>query len=71
MPNNTAFANALLVALQRQRNAAQDLCAKAEANNAVFEADNARLAAENAELREKAKSLLEPDPEPDPEPDGR
>ncbi len=55
MPDNNAFANALLAALQRQRNAAQDLCARAEANVAVLEEDNARLAAENAKLREGPK----------------
>lgn len=53
MAGGSDFANALLAALQRQRNGAQDLCAKAEANIDVLEADNARLAAENAKMREQ------------------
>ncbi len=55
MADNSAFGNAILAVLQRQRNTAQDLCAKAEANIAVLEADNARLAAENAKWREETK----------------
>ena len=59
MADNNGYANALLVVLQRQRNGAQDLCARAEANIAVLEADNARLAAENAKLREETQAKEE------------
>ena len=55
MADTSAFGNALLTVLQRQRNTAQDQYAQAEANISVLEADNARLAAENAKLREEAK----------------
>ncbi len=54
LPDTVDFGNALLAVLQRQRNNANDLYAKAEANVAVLEADNARLATENAKLRKEA-----------------
>ncbi len=47
MPDNTALVNALLAAIQRQRDEALNKLAHAEATNVV-------LAAENVKLREGA-----------------
>ncbi len=53
------YGNTLLAVLQKQRNLAQDLLAKAETNVAMLEVDNARLAAENAVLRSNSPATEE------------
>ena len=52
MPDENAFANALLEELQQQRNEALNRLAKSEANNIVLVAEIARLEARVVELEQ-------------------